>query len=73
MSNADDPLTLIRDTPHAMQRASVKLIERADTCDNPLVAGELQRLASRCLRRAKELQAGEAVWSVERVTRPPRR
>jgi hypothetical protein len=56
MNSAADPLALIRNTPQAMRRASVMLGERADACDDPLVAAELQRLAGRCARRACELQ-----------------
>lgn len=52
---ASDPLALIRNTSGAMLRAAAKLAERADACDDPLVAAELKRLAVRCSRRAETL------------------
>jgi hypothetical protein len=67
-----DPLALFRDTPQAMRRASAKFAERADACNDPLVAGELQRLARRCAYRALELQTpdGRARSALDLMMRP---
>ena len=74
MDSVLDPLALIRNTPQAMRRASVKLAERADACDDPLIAGELQRLASRCANRADELLRPDgAARSILDLTIRPRR
>jgi hypothetical protein len=74
MGRTADPLALIRNTPQAMRRASVKLAERAGKCDDPLVAAELQRLASRCANRAWELQRldGRARSVLDLMIRPRR-
>jgi hypothetical protein len=74
VDTAADPLALFRNTPQAMRRASMKLAERADACDDPLVAGELQRLSSRCANRAFELQRrhGPARSLLELMIRPRR-
>jgi hypothetical protein len=74
MNSAADPLAVFRNTPQAMRRASIKLTERADACDDPLVAAELQRLASRCANRARELQRpdGAALSVLDLMIRPRR-
>jgi hypothetical protein len=74
MSRAADPLALFRNTPQAMRRASMKLAERADACDDPLVAAELHRLASRCAHRALQLQRpdGRALSALDLMIGPRR-
>jgi hypothetical protein len=69
-----DPIAVIRDTPLAMRRASEKLAERAGACDDPIIAAELQRAASRCARRAVDLQepSRRVLSLVDVMTRPPR-
>jgi len=75
MDSATDPLALFRNTPQAMRRASRQLAERANACDDPLVAGELQRLASRCASRADQLLRphGQALSLLDLMIRPRRR
>ena len=71
---APDPIAAIRNTLPAMRRAAAKLAERADECDDPIIAAELQRAASRCAQRARELQGlARSGWPLPDAMVRPRR